>query len=242
MLLFSQYTMSGHSKWSTIKRAKEAKDAKRSNAFTKLSKIISVAARDGADPEMNFKLRMAIDKARAGNMPKDNIEKAIKRGSGELDGAQIESLIYEAYGPGGVAMIIEVLTDNKNRTVSDIKHILSKHNGNLGASGSVMWMFEPKGEIILNKENINEEEELKLIEAGAEDIVTEEEIKVICVIDNLESVKNKIDKQGFDIKSSDMIYVAKDKVTPENADKVLKLFDALDDNDDVNNIYANADI
>lgn len=234
--------MSGHSKWSTIKRAKEAKDAKRSNAFTKLSKIISVAARDGSDPEMNFKLRMAMDKARAANMPKDNIERAVKKGSGELDGVQIESLIYEVYGPEGVAMIVEVLTDNKNRTVSEIKHILSKHNGNMGSTGSVMWMFDAKGEIVLKKEKISDEEELKLIEAGAEDIVKDGEVKIICAIDDLESVKNKIDEQGFDIKSSDMVYIAKDKVTPEDPDKILKLFDALDDNDDVNNIYANADI
>lgn len=241
MLLFSKCNMSGHSKWSTIKRAKEAKDAKRSGVFTKLSKIISVAARDGSDPEMNFKLRMAIDKARAANMPKDNVERAIKKGSGELDGVQIESLLYEVYGPEGVAMIVEVLTDNKNRTVSEIKHILSKHNGNMGASGSVMWMFESKGEIVLAQDKINEEEELKLIEAGAEDIEVDDEVKVICPIDSLENVKNNIIK-NFEIKSSDMVYIAKDKVTPADPDKVLKLFDALDDNDDVNNIYANADI
>ncbi len=234
--------MSGHSKWSTIKRAKEAKDAKRSNIFTKLSKLIAVAARDGSDPEMNFKLRMAIDKARAGNMPKDSMEKAIKKGSGELDGVQIESLNYEAYGSDGVAMIIEVLTDNKNRTVSEIKHILSKHNGNLGASGSVMWMFEAKGEILLGQDLLNDNDELKLIEAGAEDIIKEEEIKVICPIDTLEAVKNKISEYGFDIKSSDMVYIAKEKIKPEHPEKVLNLFDALDDNDDVNNIYANADI
>lgn len=234
--------MSGHSKWATTKRAKEAKDAKRSNIFTKLSKNISVAARDGSDIEMNFKLRMAVDKAKSFNMPKDVIERAIKKGSGELDGVQIESLLYEAYGPEGVALIIEVLTDNKNRTVSEIKHILSKHNGNLGNSGSVMWMFEAKGEIILVQDKINENEELKLIEAGAEDIVKDEEIKVICAIDDLEKVKNNIVSAGFDVQSSEMSYIAKDKVNPENPEKILNLFDALDDNDDVNNIYVNADI
>lgn len=234
--------MSGHSKWATIKRAKEAKDAKRSNIFTKLSKNISVAARAGSDPEMNFQLRMAIDKAKALNMPKDNIERAVKKGSGELDGQQIESLLYEVYGPEGVAIIVEVLTDNKNRTVSEIKHILSKYNGNMGASGSVMWMFESKGEIVLAKEKLSDEEELQLIEAGAEDIVKgEDEIKVIADIDNLENVKNNIAK-NFDVQSSDMVYMAKEKVEPEDPDKIINLFEALDDNDDVNNIYTNADI
>jgi len=139
-------------------------------------------------------------------------------------------------------MIVEVLTDNKNRTVSEIKHILSKHNGNLGASGSVMWMFEAKGEIVLEKEKIGEEEELLLIEAGAEDILKEDEVKVICAIDNLEKVKNNISSNNFAITSSDMVYIAKEKMTPESPDKIINLFDALDDNDDVNNIYANADI
>ena len=147
--------MSGHSKWSTIKRAKEIKDNKRSGLFTKLSKAISVAARDGSDIDMNFKLKMAVDRAKSLSMPKDNIERAIKRGSGEDSGERIESIIYEGYGPGGVALIIEVLTDNKNRTVSNIKHILSKHNGSLGGNGSVMWMFDAKGQIILKKDKMD---------------------------------------------------------------------------------------
>lgn len=234
--------MSGHSKWSTIKRAKEAKDAKRSNLFTKLSKNISVAARDGADLDTNFKLRIAVDKAKALSMPKDNIERAIKRGSGQTDEGQIESLLYEAYGPEGVAMIVEILTDNKNRSVSNLKHILSKHNGSLGSSGSVMWMFEPKGEIILDKEKINEDEEMKLIEAGAEDIVTDEEIKIITNIDDLQKAKEEISKAGFEVKSSEMIYLAKDKVSPKEEEKLINLLDALDDDDDINNIYTNADI
>lgn len=234
--------MSGHSKWSTIKRAKEAKDAKRSNLFTKLSKNISVAARDGADLETNFKLRIAVDKAKTLSMPKDNIERAIKRGSGQTGEGQIESLLYEAYGPEGVAMIVEVLTDNKNRSVSNLKHILSKHNGSLGSSGSVMWMFEPKGEIILDREKINEDEEMKLIEAGAEDIVTDEEIKIITNIDDLQKAKEEISKAGFEVKSSEMIYLAKDKVTPKEEEKLINLLDALDDDDDINNIYTNADI
>ena len=231
--------MSGHSKWSTIKRAKEAKDAKRSNLFTKLSKNIAVAARGGADPETNFKLRIAIDKARSFNMPKDNIARAIKKGSGTGEGGQIEELLYEAYGPEGVALIVELLTDNRNRAISNLKHILSKHNGNLGNSGSVLWMFERKGEIVLEKDKLNEEEELKIIEAGAEDIVKDDGIKVITGIDELEAVKNKLD---LPVKSSDMIYMAKDKIAIQDDEKLLKLMDALDDDDDVNNIYTNADI
>ncbi|MBU1202582.1 YebC/PmpR family DNA-binding transcriptional regulator [Patescibacteria group bacterium] len=234
--------MSGHSKWATTKRAKETKDAKRSNLFTKLSKNISVAARAGADPDSNFKLRMAIDKAKAYSMPKENIERAVKKGSGDGEGAQIESLLYEGFGPGGVALIIEVLTDNKNRTVSNIKHILSKHGGNLGSSGSVQWMFEIKGEIILDKEKLSEEEELKVIEAGAEDIVVEDKVKVICPIDDLENVKNKLQTNFFTIQSSDMVYLAKEKIDPEDDEKLIKLFDDLDDDDDVNNIYTNASI
>lgn len=234
--------MSGHSKWATTKRAKEAKDAKRSSLFTKLSKNISVAARFGADPDSNFKLRMAIDKAKSYSMPKDNIERAIKKGSGTGEGDQIESLIYEGFGPGGVALMIEVLTDNKNRTVSNIKHIFSKHGGNLGNSGSVQWMFEMKGEIILNKESLTDEEELKIIEAGAEDIVIEGKVKVICPIDDLESVKNNLQAASFDVESSEMVYISKEKITPEDDEKLIKLLDDLDDDDDVNNIYINADI
>ncbi|MCD4761310.1 YebC/PmpR family DNA-binding transcriptional regulator [bacterium] len=234
--------MSGHSKWSTIKRAKEAKDAKRSNLFTKLSKNISVAARDGADPDSNFKLRIAMDKARALSMPRDNIERAVKKGSGDLEGVRIESYLYEGYAPGGVALIIEILTDNKNRAVSNIKHILSKHGGNLGGDGSVKWMFETKGEVILDKGKLSEEEEMKIIEAGAEDIISEEKVKVITGIGDLEKVKNKLQSAGFNIESSEMIYLAKDKVAAKDEEKLLKLMDILDDDDDVNNIYTNADI
>ncbi len=232
--------MSGHSKWATIKRAKASTDAKRSNLFSKLSKNIIVAAREGADPSMNFKLRMAVDKARAFSMPKDNIERAVKKGSGDTDGARIESQLYEGYGPGGVALIIEALTDNKNRTVSNIKHILSKAGGNLG--GSVLWMFDTKGQIILDKKELSEAEELNIIEAGADDINKDEETKVITNIDDLERVKDNLQSKGLTVQSSEMIYLAKEKVTPSNSEKLLKLLDTLDDDDDVNNIYTNADI
>jgi YebC/PmpR family DNA-binding regulatory protein len=234
--------MSGHSKWSTIKRAKEAKDAKRSNVFTKLSKNIAVAARGGSDLDTNFKLRMAVDKARAFNMPKDNIARAIKKGSGEGDGARIESYLYEGYGPEGVAIIIEVLTDNKNRSVSSLKHILSKHGGSLGNTGSVMWMFESKGEIVLEQTEISDDDELKIIDAGADDIVKDEEVKIITNLDNLEQVKNKLQDNSFVVKSSDMIYLAKEKIDTKDDEKLLKILDALDDDDDINNIYTNANI
>jgi YebC/PmpR family DNA-binding regulatory protein len=236
--------MSGHSKWATTKRAKETKDARRSGLFTKLAKNIMVAARAGVDSEMNFKLRIAIDKARAYSMPKDNIARAIKSGSGLGEGAQIESLVYEAYGPGGTALIIEALTDNKNRAVANLKHILAKHNGNLASSGSVLWMFERKGEIIINKDRPSEEEELQIIEAGAEDLAVdnEGEVKVITNLENLEKVKNNLQNKGFVIQSSELIYVPKEKLKVAKAEPLLNLLDALDDDDDVNNIYTNVDI
>lgn len=236
--------MSGHSKWATTKRAKEAKDAKRSGLFTKLAKNISVAARSGTDPETNFKLRMAMDKARLYSMPKDNVARAIKRGSGAGGEAQIESLVYEAYGPGAVALIIEVLTDSRNRSVSNLKHILNKHNGNLASSGSVLWMFERKGEIILTKDKLSEEEELQMIEAGAEDLLldNEGEVRIITSLDGLEKVKNNLQAKGLAIKSSEVIYVPKEKLKAPDPEKLLGLLNALDDDDDVNNIYTNVDI
>lgn len=235
--------MSGHSKWATTKRAKEAKDSKRSNLFTKLSKNITIAAKSGADPDANFKLRMAIDQARSMSMPKENIERAIKRGSGTGDEANLESLLYEAIVSGGVALLIEVLTDNRNRTISNIKHILTKAGASLGNAGSVQWMFDLKGEIGLAKSGLNSDEELQIIEAGAEDILTEDDtVKVITDASQLEQVKNKLQIAKFEIKSSAMIYLAKNKVIAPDPDALLKLLDALDDDDDVNNIYTNADI
>jgi len=233
--------MSGHSKWATTKRAKAVVDAKRSSLFTKLSKNIAVAARAGTDPDTNFKLRMVIDKARVFNMPKDNIERAIKRGSGE-GGGQIESFLYEGFGPGGAALIIEVLTDNKNRTVSNLKHILSKHGGSFANEGSVRWMFDTKGQIFLKQDKLSEDQELKIIEAGAEDIIVEDNVKIITFFDALEKVKNSLQAQGFIVDSSEIVYLAKDKVRVEDPEQLIKLLDDLDDDDDVNNIYTNTDI
>ena len=235
--------MSGHSKWSTIKRAKEAKDAKRSNLFTKLSKNITVAARGNPDVDTNFKLRMAIDKAKGLSMPKDNIERAINKASGVSGEGVIDSLLYEAYGPEGVAIIIEVLTDNKNRTVSNIKHIITKCGGNLGNSGSVLWMFEMKGEIVVNISKLNDDQELELIEAGAEDIIRhDQQIIIITNKDNISNVKDKLQSLDLETSSADIVYLAKEKVSVKDEERLLKILHALDDDDDVNNVYTNADI
>jgi len=234
--------MSGHSKWATTKRAKAAVDAKRSSLFTKLSKNITVAAREGADPTMNFKLRMAIDKARTFNMPKDNIERAVARGAGSGDGANIETVLYEIFAPGGVAIIAEALTDNKNRTSAAIKGLLNKYSANMGGSGSVLWMFSSKGRIVLDKQSLTEPEELKIIEAGAEDILREEEISVITSVEDLQQVKEKLYGAGFEIKDSEITYLPKEKIKVEDQDKLTSFLDALDEDDDINNIYTNADI
>jgi YebC/PmpR family DNA-binding regulatory protein len=234
--------MSGHSKWATTKRAKSAIDAKRGNIFTKLSKNISIAARNGVDPETNFKLRIAIDKARGFNMPKDNIERAIKRATGIGGDSNIENLLYEAYGPEGVAILIEAITDNKNRAVATLKQTLGKYDGSLAGSGSVLWMFDIRGEIILNKKMLNEQEELQVIEMGIIDVINEEPVKLITEINDLEKIKNNLQSQGFEISSSEMVYLAKSKVEVKDSEKLIKLLDELDELDDVNNIYTNANI
>lgn len=234
--------MSGHSKWATTKRAKAITDAKRSSLFTKLSKNITVAARDGADAETNFKLRIAIDQARTYNMPKDNIERAIAKASGPGAGVMLESLMYEAYGPEGVAILIEVVTDNRNRTVSNLKHVLNKYDGSLAGNGSVMWMFDARGQIVLDNVDLSETDELDIIEAGAIDIIRDEQIKVITQINDLEAVKNVVQAKKFKITSSEIIYLAKNLVEPQDSEKLLNLLDAIDNDDDVNNIYTNANI
>ncbi len=234
--------MSGHSKWATTKRAKSAVDAKRGNLFTKLSRNITIAARSGADPDSNFKLRIAIDKARDFNMPKDNIERAVKRASGVGGENNIENLLYEAYGPEGVAILIEAITDNKNRSVANLKHVLAKYDGSLAGSGSVLWMFDIRGEITLRKEKLNEQEELQLIEMGVVDIVSDDTVKLLTEINDLERIKNDLQAGGFDIASSEIVYVPKNKVEVQDSEKLIKLLDELDEMDDVNNLYINADI
>ena len=234
--------MSGHSKWATTKRRKESVDSKRSSIFTKLAKDIAVAAREGGDPTSNFKLRMAIDKARTYSLPKDNIERAIKRGTGELGGVQLEQLVYEGYGPENIALIIEVVTDNKNRTVQEVKHLLNKYGGSFAGPGSVQWQFDYKGVIILDKQNLNDEEQLTLIDAGADDFKIDQSVTVYTGVDQFENVKKKIEELGFPISEANLEYVAKNQVKPKNEDSLLKFFEALDELDDVSNFYSNAEI
>jgi YebC/PmpR family DNA-binding regulatory protein len=237
--------MSGHSKWSTIKRKKEKEDAKRGKIFTKLIKEITVAARQGGgDPEANPTLRTAIQNAKASNMPQTNIDRAIKKGTGELPGAVYEQVTYEGYGPQGVALLIESLTDNKNRTVSDIRHILSKHNGHLGETGSVAWMFDQKG--VISVEEANEDELLALaLEAGAEDMRSEDSsYEIIIPPEKLQAVKKKLKERGIEYQSAQITRIPQTiiKLEGKAAEQTLRLMEALDDHDDVQNVYSNFDI
>lgn len=234
--------MSGHSKWATTKRRKESVDAKRSANFTKLANIISVAARGGADPEKNFKLRMAIDKAKEFRLPKENIDRAIAKGAGLGGGAALEEIIYEGFAADGIALVIEAVTDNKNRAVSEIKHILNKYGGNLGGPGATMWMFNQKGVITLDKETITDEEELNLIDAGADDIKTDGGVTVYSSVENFETLKKKIEAMNLPILEAGLEYVAKELVKPNNEETLIKLLDDLEACDDISNYYSNANI
>ena len=240
--------MSGHSKWSTIKHKKGAADAKRGKIFTKIIKEITLAARlGGGDIEGNARLRQAIAVAKAENMPKDNIEKAVKKGSGELDGgAAYEEVVYEGYGPGGVAVLVEVMTDNKNRTVAEIRHIFSKHGGNLGENGCVAWIFEKKGNLIFSKEDVDEDRLMELaLEAGAEDVAEQEgEYEVITEPGTFEDVRSAMDTAGvpYLLAQIGMIPQNTVKLEEDKAGQMLKLMEKMEDNDDVQNVYANFDI
>jgi YebC/PmpR family DNA-binding regulatory protein len=240
--------MSGHSKWSTIKRKKGAIDAKRGKSFTKIIKEITLAARlGGGDIEGNSRLRQAVMLAKEENMPKDNIDRAIKKGTGELaGGAAYEEITYEGYGPGGVAVLVEVMTDNKNRTVAEIRHNFSKHGGNLGENGCVSWMFEKKGSIVIDKKSIDEDSLMELVlEAGAEDVQVEEsEYQVITPLDSFEVVKKAIESRKIKCLEAKITMLAQNTVKLEEgkADQMLKLMEKMEDNDDVQNVYANFDI
>jgi YebC/PmpR family DNA-binding regulatory protein len=239
--------MSGHSKWANIKFRKERQDAKKGKIFTKIIKEITIAARSGGgDPETNPRLRAAMQNAKSNNMPTKNIENAILKGTGELPGVVYEEVTYEGYGPAGVAIYIECTTDNKNRTVSEIRHLLSKYGGNLGESGCVAWMFEKRGLITVPKRNYSEEElMLTAIDAGAEDFKVEEDSYEIYTADEeLGSVNEKLEARGIAIESSDLTFVPQTTVRLEGkqAEQMLKLMDALDENDDVEGVYANFDI
>ncbi len=238
--------MSGHSKWATIKHAKGLADAKRGKLFTKFIKEISIAARmGGGDPNANPRLRAVILKARAANMPKDNIERAIKKGTGEDGATSYEELVYEGYAPGGIAVLVEVLTDNHNRAAADVRNIFNKSGGNLGTSGSVSRMFQRKGTIELDAEKVNEDEVMEVaLEAGADDIVTEDGVITVTTSpDSFADVTEAIQNKGFETLSAELGLVP-DAYTPvdkETAAKVQKMIDKLEDNDDVQNVYHTAE-
>ncbi len=237
--------MSGHSKWSTIKRKKAALDAKRGKLFTKLIKEITIAARQGGgDPSGNPRLRLAVDNAKAANMPMDNIERAIKKATGELEGVVYTELTYEGYGPGGVAILVEAATDNKNRTVAEVRHLFNKHGGSLGETGSVAWMFDKKGIITFPTQGKTEDDIMEIVlDAGADDISEEEGyFEVTTEVENFEPVRRALVDAGIEVENASLQWIAKNTVdvSGETAEKVMKLIDALEDNDDVQNVYSNA--
>ncbi|MEI6221264.1 MAG: YebC/PmpR family DNA-binding transcriptional regulator [bacterium] len=242
--------MSGHSKWSTIKRQKAVKDAKRGAAFTKLAKEITIAAKiGGGSVDGNFRLRLAVQKGREANMPNSNIERAIKKGTGEGgESVNYEEVTYEGYGPAGVAVLVDIMTDNRNRASSSIRHIFSSNGGNLGETGCVAWMFETKGVIILKPKNTDlENAMLELIDLGSEDVTEagEGNLEIICAPDQLETVKNGAEKQGNTILSSEITQVPKNTVKIEDkktAEQIFRLLDELEENEDVQKTYANFDI
>ena len=239
--------MSGHSKWSTIKHKKGATDAKRGKIFTRLIKEITVAARmGGGDPDGNPRLRSAIASAKTENMPKDNITRAIKKGTGELEGAIYDEILYEGYGPGGVAVLVECMTDNRNRTVADVRHFFAKNNGNLGAAGCVAWMFDKKGSSVFEKKAVGEDALMEVaLDAGAEDVRDQQsEWEVITDPMTFEAVKKAIDLKGWKYLEARVGKIPQNTVTLDagKAEQMLKLMEKLEDNDDVQNVYANFDI
>jgi YebC/PmpR family DNA-binding regulatory protein len=239
--------MSGHSKWASIKHKKAATDAKRGKIFTKIIKELSIAARiDGGDPETNARLRKSIADAKAANMPADNIKRAIMKGTGQLEGVNYEEFTYEGYGPGGVAIFIETLTDNKNRTVSEIRHLFSKNSGNIGESGCVSWMFSRKGYIVIEKDKAAEDELLDIIlEAGAEDLKEDgSNYEIITPPDNYEAVVNTLTENNMEIAAQNLGYIPQNyvKVEGKQAQQVLRLMEELEDHDDVQNVWSNFDI
>ena len=241
--------MSGHSKWSSIKHKKGAADAKRGQLFTKLTRALIVAAKDGGpDPASNLALQNAIEKARDASMPKDNIERAIARGSGTgADAASYEHISYEGYGPGGVAVYVDVLTDNRNRTAGEVRHTFARHDGNLAESGAVAWLFERKGVVLVDRDSTDEEElTLAAADAGAEDVAEEgSSFEVTCAPEDLHSVREALEAAGFAVTDAEVTMLPKTTVEIEEesvARKVLKLIDGLEENDDVQEVYANFDI
>ncbi|MDI3540890.1 putative transcriptional regulatory protein [Koleobacter methoxysyntrophicus] len=239
--------MAGHSKWANIKHKKEKADAQKGKIYTKLSRLIMVAAREGGgDPDTNPRLKDAIQKAKAVNMPSENINRAILRGTGELEGVSYEEMVYEGYGPGGGAILIELMTDNRNRTAGEIRHIFDKYGGSLGESGCVAWIFDKKGIITLEKKSDPDEGQIMMeaIEAGAEDIeIDDENIKIITAPDNLKEVQEYLIGKGFVVSSAELTLVSKTTVTlsGDTADRMMKLLETLEENDDVQNVYCNVE-
>ncbi|MFH0734906.1 MAG: YebC/PmpR family DNA-binding transcriptional regulator [bacterium] len=238
--------MSGHSKWATIKRKKAVLDAKRGKLFTKLIKEISVAVRQGGpDVIGNPRLRLVVDNARGANMPQDNIDRAIKKAAGELEGVNYLEITYEGYGPSGVAIMIESVTDNKNRTVAEVRHLLSKYGGSIGEAGSVAWMFDRKGVITLATQGKTEDDLMEIVlDAGADDLSTEDDFfEVTSSIESFETVRKAIAGKGLHIDNASLQWLSKNSITVsgEDAEKVMKLIDALEDCDDVQNVYSNAE-
>jgi YebC/PmpR family DNA-binding regulatory protein len=239
--------MSGHSKWHTIKHKKGAADAKRGKIFTRLIKELTVAARSGGgDPDMNPRLRTIVAEAKANNMPRENIERAIRRGTGEEPGVSYEEIMYEGYGPGGVALMIQTLTDNKNRTVGEIRFLLGKYNGNLAAENSVAWMFSRKGQIVVEKAGVDEEKLLNaVLEAGGDDMNEDGGVyEIISAPESFEAVRDAVKAAGVEPVSAEIAMVPQNyvKLTGNEAKTMLKLFEAVDDHDDVQHVWANFDI
>ena len=239
--------MSGHSKWATIKRKKAVLDAKKGKIFTKLIKEITIAAREGGgDPSGNPRLRLAVDNAKAQNMPQDNIDRAIKKATGELEGVTYHELTYEGYGPAGVALLVEVATDNKNRTVAEVRHIFSKNGGSLGETGSVAWMFDRKGVISLPSEGKKEDDVMEVIlESGADDLSVEGDFfEVQTSVESFETVRKTLVEKKYKIDNASLQWIAKNliEVKGEDAEKVMRIIESLEDIDDVQNVYSNADI
>jgi YebC/PmpR family DNA-binding regulatory protein len=238
--------MSGHSKWATIKRKKAVLDSKRGKIFTKLIKEITIAARAGGDINGNPRLRLAVDNAKAQNMPMDNIERAIKKATGELEGVIYHELTYEGYGPAGIAVVVEVATDNKNRTVAEVRHLFSKNGAGMGETGSVAWMFDRKGIITLPAEGKKEDDVMEIVlDAGADDLTTEEDFfEVQTTIESFETVRRTLVDKKFTVENASLQWIAKNliEVKGEDAEKVVKLIESLEDLDDVQNVFSNADI
>jgi YebC/PmpR family DNA-binding regulatory protein len=239
--------MSGHSHWASIRHKKGAVDAKKGKAFSKVARLLMVAAREGgSDPKTNIKLQYAMEKARSVNMPNENVERAIKKGAGEIDGVRMETVVYEGYGSGGAAVIAETLTDNRNRTSSEIRKLFELNNGKLGEANSVSWLFERKGVITIPAENVQEDDLLSVgLDCGVEDVRSEGEIfEVITDQKDIEKVKNTIKQKGLSYKTAEITLVPKSYINlnKQDGEKILKLMEALEDHDDIQNVYSNFDI